>query len=103
MFFVIPTEYFSKGIGDKKSIQGQNVYLECEVTKNIETVTWLKDGTNIEVSERFEFHEEQNKCSLWIKDVTVNDTGLYSVIINGKGKSTGSLQVAGQYVDIVTG
>lgn len=63
-------------------------------------VEWLKDGNTVEASwfSKYKLTTTTSNSSLTIKDVTVDDTGHYSIIVDGTESSIITVTVKGNFL-----
>nr|XP_006823016.1 PREDICTED: titin-like [Saccoglossus kowalevskii] len=83
---------FTSPIKDIDAIEYENEKLECVVSHEKATVTWLKDGQPIEEGPKYTFVADGKKRSLLINDVNPDDDAEYTCVI-GEEKCTAGLFV----------
>ncbi|XP_051980649.1 titin-like, partial [Xyrauchen texanus] len=90
---------FTKHIKDIKVTEKKKAIFECEVSEPNVMVTWMKDGQELEMSERFKVTTERHVQRLMIQTVRMSDAGEYSVVA-GSCVSKAYLTVEGKDVRI---
>ncbi|KFO13403.1 Titin, partial [Balearica regulorum gibbericeps] len=77
-----------QGLTDQKVCEGDIVQLEVKVSlENVEGV-WMKDGHEIQSSDRIHIVLDKQSHMLLIEDATKEDSGTYSFSVPGLGLST---------------
>ncbi|NWS55827.1 TITIN protein, partial [Chunga burmeisteri] len=77
-----------QGLTDQKVCEGDIVQLEVKVSlENVEGV-WMKDGHEIQSSDRIHIVLDKQSHMLLIEDATKEDSGAYSFSVPGLGLST---------------
>ncbi|XP_069326391.1 titin isoform X5 [Eulemur rufifrons] len=90
-----------QGLSDQKVCEGDIVQLEVKVSlENVEGV-WMKDGQEVQPSDRVHAVIDKQSHMLLIEDMTKEDAGHYSFTIPALGLST-SGRVSVYSVDVVT-
>ncbi|XP_072817331.1 titin isoform X5 [Vicugna pacos] len=90
-----------QGLSDQKVCEGDIVQLEVKVSlENVEGV-WMKDGQEVQPSDRVHIVIDKQSHMLLIEDMTKEDAGHYSFTIPALGLST-SGRVSVYSVDIIT-
>nr|KAF6450512.1 hypothetical protein HJG59_008385 [Molossus molossus] len=90
-----------QGLSDQKVCEGDIVQLEVKVSlENVEGV-WMKDGQEVQPSDRVHIVIDKQSHMLLIEDMTKEDAGNYSFTIPALGMST-SGRVSVYSVDVVT-
>ncbi|XP_075386428.1 titin isoform X2 [Tenrec ecaudatus] len=90
-----------QGLSDQKVCEGDIVQLEVKVSlENVEGV-WMKDGQEVQPSDRVHVVIDKQSHMLLIEDMTKEDAGNYSFTIPALGLST-SGRVSVYSVDVVT-
>uniref|UniRef100_A0A8D2DK51 Titin n=1 Tax=Sciurus vulgaris TaxID=55149 RepID=A0A8D2DK51_SCIVU len=90
-----------QGLSDQKVCEGDIVQLEVKVSlENVEGV-WMKDGQEVQHSDRVHIVIDKQSHMLLIEDMTKEDAGNYSFIIPSLGLST-SGHVSVYSVDVIT-
>ncbi|KAG5283757.1 hypothetical protein AALO_G00045780, partial [Alosa alosa] len=90
---------FKKHIKDIKITEKKRATFECEVSEPNIHVIWMKDGQELEMSERCRSASDNFQHSLTIQSVRMSDAGEYSVVA-GANMSKGRLTVEGRDVVI---
>ncbi|XP_051566259.1 titin-like [Myxocyprinus asiaticus] len=90
---------FTKHIKDIKVTEKKKAVFECELSEPYVMVTWMKDGQELEISERFKVSTERHVQCLMIQMVRMSDAGEYSVVA-GSSVSKAYLTVEGKDVRI---
>ncbi|XP_052004044.1 titin-like [Xyrauchen texanus] len=90
---------FTKHIKDIKVTEKKKAVFECELSEPNVTVTWMKDGQELDISERFKVSTERHVQRLMIQTVCMSDAGEYSVVA-GSSVSKAYLTVEGKDVHI---
>ncbi|XP_045150520.1 titin isoform X2 [Echinops telfairi] len=90
-----------QGLSDQKVCEGDIVQLEVKVSlENVDGV-WMKDGQEVQPSDRVHVVIDKQSHMLLIEDMTKEDAGNYSFTIPALGLST-SGRVSVYSVDVVT-
>lgn len=76
-------------------MEGQSHIFECQVRGNPRpTVTWFKETSFIKSSEALEIVSDEDTYKLIIKQVILEDTGMYTVVAkNNSGFATCSAEI----------
>nr|XP_023657555.1 titin-like isoform X5 [Paramormyrops kingsleyae] len=90
---------FTKHIKDIKVTEKKKAIFECEVSEPNIPVTWMKDGQELEISDRFKVSTEKYLHRLMIQTVRLSDAGEYCVVA-GSSTSKAHLTVEGRDVRI---
>ncbi|KAK7169443.1 hypothetical protein R3I93_005419 [Phoxinus phoxinus] len=90
---------FTKHIKDIKVTEKKKAIFECELSEPNVQVTWMKDGQELEISERFKVSTERHMHRLMIQTVRMSDAGEYTVVA-GSSVSKANLIVEGKDVRI---
>ncbi|CDQ65441.1 unnamed protein product [Oncorhynchus mykiss] len=90
---------FTKHIKDIKITEKKRATFECEISEPNAQVTWMKDGQELDISERYTVSTEEFLHRLMIQSVCMSDAGGYSVIA-GASMSKAHLTVEGKDVCI---
>ena len=69
--------------------------LECDVKNPHQSATWLKDGNNLR--DGFQKEVEATTHKLYIPEVLLEDSGIYTVCINNKHRQI-KMMVEGKYL-----
>ncbi|XP_028847169.1 titin-like [Denticeps clupeoides] len=90
---------FTKHIKDIKIAEKKKAVFECEVSEPNVQVMWMKDGQELEISDRYKVSTEKFLHRLMIQAVRMSDAGEYSVFA-GSSVSKAHLTVEGRDVRI---
>ncbi|KAF7709182.1 hypothetical protein HF521_016032 [Silurus meridionalis] len=90
---------FTKHIKDIKVTEKKKAIFECELSEPNVQVTWMKNGQEFELSERFKVTTDKYIQRLLIQTVRMSDAGEYSVVA-GSSISKAHLTVEGKDVRI---
>uniref|UniRef100_A0AAY5KTQ4 Ig-like domain-containing protein n=1 Tax=Esox lucius TaxID=8010 RepID=A0AAY5KTQ4_ESOLU len=90
---------FTKHIKDIKITEKKRATFECEISEPNVPVMWMKDGQELEISERYIVSTEKSIHRLMIQSVRMSDAGEYSVVA-GSSVSKAKLTVEGKDVRI---
>ncbi|KAL0963720.1 hypothetical protein UPYG_G00309990 [Umbra pygmaea] len=90
---------FTKHIKDLKITEKKRATFECEISEPNVPVMWMKDGQELEMSDRYRVSTEKFLQRLMIQSVRMSDAGEYSVVA-GASLSTAHLTVEGRDVRI---
>lgn len=82
-----PPEFLVHLPGKVKALLGDTLKLNCEITASA-SVSWFKDGLELETAERITIDRRGCECSFQLKDVQIEDTGRYSCEATYKGGTT---------------
>ena len=86
--FVIPLE-------EVNVPEGEDVTFLCQVSDDKAPVTWTKDGTKLEPSDKYILKKDGPKHTLLVKNATLDDRAVYAVELKDK-KSEAPLFVEGK-------
>ena len=64
--------------------EGEDVTFICQVSDEKAPVTWLKDGSKLEPSDKYVVKQDGTKHSLLIKNATLDDRAVYAVKVKDK-------------------
>ncbi|KAM4608731.1 titin-like [Polymixia lowei] len=90
---------FTKHLKDLKITEKKRAVFECEVSEPNIQVMWMKDGQELEMSDRYKMSSEKFVHRLILGSVRLSDAGEYSVVA-GASMSTGRLGVEGRDIKI---
>ncbi|KTF71343.1 hypothetical protein cypCar_00035221, partial [Cyprinus carpio] len=90
---------FTKHVKDIKVTEKKKAIFECELSEPNVPVMWMKDGQELEMSERFKTTTDKFLQRLMIQTVRMSDAGEYSVVA-GASVSKANLIVEGKDVHI---
>ncbi|KAF5903363.1 titin-like isoform X4, partial [Clarias magur] len=90
---------FTKHIKDIKVTEKKKAIFECELSEPNVQVTWMKNGQELEITERFKVSTDKYIQRLMIQTVRMSDAGEYSVVA-GSSMSKAQLTVEGKDVRI---
>lgn len=87
-YFIARPMAILQGLTDQKVCEGDIVQLEVKVSlENVEGV-WMKDGHEIQPSDRVHVVLDKQSHMLLVEDVTKEDSGTYSFNVPSLGLST---------------
>ncbi|KAM5280233.1 titin isoform 2-T2 [Ctenodactylus gundi] len=90
---------FRKHIKDIKVLEKKRAMFECEVSEPDITVQWMKDGQELQITDRIKVQKEKYVHRLLIPSTRMSDAGKYTVVAGGN-MSTANLFVEGRDVRI---
>ncbi|XP_019749859.1 titin-like [Hippocampus comes] len=90
---------FSKHLKDLKITEKKRATFECEVSDADVPVVWMKDGQELEPSDRYKMTSETFAHRLVLPSVRPSDSGEYAAVA-GSGVSKGNLTVEGRDIKI---
>ncbi|OCT63665.1 hypothetical protein XELAEV_18044764mg [Xenopus laevis] len=90
---------FRKHIKDIKVLEKKRATFECEISEPDLMVQWMKDGQELQITDRVKIQQERYVHRLVIPMVRMSDSGQYSVVAGGN-MSTANLFVEGRDVRI---
>ncbi|MCJ8732911.1 hypothetical protein PDJAM_G00216350 [Pangasius djambal] len=90
---------FTKHIKDIKVTEKKKAIFECELSEPNVQVTWIKDGQELELSDRFKATTDKYLQRLMIQSIRMSDAGEYSVVA-GSSMSKAYLTVEGKDIHI---
>ncbi|XP_051969741.1 LOW QUALITY PROTEIN: obscurin-like [Xyrauchen texanus] len=85
----------TKTLSSSELQKGKMVRLECELSAESKSVTWLKDNREIEVGVKYQEVTEGKSQVLLIKDFQSTDQGVYSCVASEKAETSVSLNLEG--------
>ena len=86
-----------KDLQSKEGQESDDVEFTCELASDLPDdtpITWLKAGTEIEPSDKYEMKVDKRRLSLVVHDLKKEDQAAYSVMV-GERRSSATLQVKG--------
>ncbi|KAL1248368.1 hypothetical protein QQF64_021686, partial [Cirrhinus molitorella] len=83
----------TKMLSSSKTQKGKMVHLECELSAEDKSVTWLKDNREIEVGVKYQMVAEGKSQVLLIKDFQSTDEGVYSCVASEEAKTSINLNL----------
>lgn len=86
---------FTSGLSAMVAEEGQETTFQCVVSPSDAGVTWYKDGTQLQPSEKFVMVESGASRSLTILGLTLEDAGHVTVEAEG-ASSSAALRVRGK-------
>ena len=96
---------FVRPLADMHVPDGSPACFECVVKGNPKpNITWFRESFLIEPSGEFvQFYDENNVCSLHVKEVFPEDTGTYTVVAkNTQGTSISAAELVVEEGEIVS-
>lgn len=75
--------------------KGKMVRLECELSAESKSVTWLKDNREIEAGAKYQELAEGKSQVLLIKDFQSTDQGVYCCVASDEAKTSINLNLEG--------
>ncbi|XP_078142269.1 titin-like [Centroberyx gerrardi] len=90
---------FTKHLKDLKITEKKRATFECEVSESNIQVMWMKDGQELEMSDRYKMTSDKFVHRLILPSVRLSDAGEYTVVA-GSSMSKGRLAVEGRDVKI---
>ena len=70
----------SKPLTDKTLVEKETINLSCQLSKAGQTVTWLKDGVELTLSDsRYVIENQEFSYSLTVQDCELVDAGQYTL------------------------
>ncbi|MEQ2173687.1 hypothetical protein GOODEAATRI_000003 [Goodea atripinnis] len=90
---------FTKHLKDLKITEKKRATFECEVSESNVQVMWMKDGQELEMSERYKMSSDKFVHRLVLPSVRMSDAGEYTAVA-GSSMSVGHLGVEGRDVKI---
>lgn len=75
--------------------KGKMVRLECEISAESKSVTWLKDNREIEAGAKYQELAEGKSQVLLIKDFQSTDQGVYCCVASDEAKTSINLNLEG--------
>ena len=64
--------------------EGEDVTFICQVSDEAAPVTWFKDGSKLEPSDKYIMKQDGTKHTLLIKNATLDDRAAYAVKVKDK-------------------
>lgn len=86
---------FKQELQNQEAKEGKQIKLTCELSKPDTPVKWMKGGTVLYASEKYEFKQHGTVAELIIRDVTSIDAGDYTCTA-GELKTTAQVKVHGK-------
>ncbi|XP_053324277.1 obscurin [Spea bombifrons] len=88
---------------NKTARVGESVRLECELSKESNDVTWMKERAPLQPGEKYSFVSEGKKQALVIQNLTAADQGTYTCLTSSGSQTTASLSLEKQIIpEVVT-
>lgn len=95
---IVPLEVkFTSGLSAVVAEEGQEATFQCVVTPSDAAVTWFRDGTQLQPSEKFHISQSGTSHSLTISDLALEDAGEITAEAEGV-TSSAVLRVRGECV-----
>ncbi|XP_052452033.1 obscurin-like isoform X8 [Carassius gibelio] len=85
----------TKMLSSSKIQKGKMVRLECELSTESKSVTWLKDNREIDFGVKYQMVTEGKSQVLLIKDFQSIDQGVYSCVASEEAKTSINLNLEG--------
>ncbi|CAL8345067.1 unnamed protein product [Merluccius merluccius] len=82
---------------------GKTVRVDCQLSVEGVSVTWLKDSRELEVGAKYQFSTEGKKQVLLIKSFEAADQGVYACVASADAESSINLILKGAEVKMVEG
>ncbi|CAB1414345.1 unnamed protein product [Pleuronectes platessa] len=96
--------HFTKRIHNVEVNERQSATFECEVSFDNAIVSWYKDTWELKESTKYNFTSEDRRHFMVIRNVSIEDEGVYSVIVRleprGEAKSTAELYLSGKEIEL---
>ncbi|XP_074856881.1 titin isoform X4 [Carettochelys insculpta] len=90
---------FRKHIKDIKVVEKKRAIFECEISEPDVSVQWMKDGQELQLSDRVKVQRERFVHRLLIPSTKMSDAGQYTVVAGGN-TSSANLVVEGRDIRI---
>ncbi|XP_049450272.1 titin-like [Epinephelus fuscoguttatus] len=90
---------FTKHLKDLKITEKKRATFECEVSEPNIQVMWMKDGQELEMSDRYKMSSDKFVHRLVLPSVRMSDAGEYTAVA-GSSMSKGTLTVEGRDIKI---
>uniref|UniRef100_A0A9J7XXV3 Obscurin, cytoskeletal calmodulin and titin-interacting RhoGEF b n=1 Tax=Cyprinus carpio carpio TaxID=630221 RepID=A0A9J7XXV3_CYPCA len=85
----------TKMLSSSKIQKGKMVRLECELSTESKSITWLKDNREIEFGVKYQMVAEGKSQVLLIKDFQSTDQGVYSCVASEEAKTSVNVNLEG--------
>ncbi|XP_049336739.1 obscurin isoform X9 [Astyanax mexicanus] len=85
----------SRKLSSSKLQKGKVARLECELSTESKTVTWLKDNREIEMGSKYQDVREGKSQVLLIKDFQAGDQGVYTCVASEESETSINLNLEG--------
>lgn len=85
---------FKKELKNEEATESGTATLQCELTKAVELVEWMKDQTALKPNDKYRMRLEGRFAELTVQDLELTDAGNYTCVCGGQ-KSTAALKVNG--------
>ncbi|XP_016380464.1 obscurin-like [Sinocyclocheilus rhinocerous] len=85
----------TKMLSSSKIQKGKMVRLECELSTESKSITWLKDNREIEFGVKYQMVAEGKSQVLLIKDFQSTDQGVYSCVASEEAKTSINVNLEG--------
>ncbi|XP_016146844.1 obscurin-like isoform X10 [Sinocyclocheilus grahami] len=85
----------AKMLSSSKIQKGKMVRLECELSTESKSITWLKDNREIEFGVKYQMVAEGKSQVLLIKDFQSTDQGVYSCVASEEAKTSINVNLEG--------
>nr|DBA25321.1 TPA: hypothetical protein GDO54_012866 [Pyxicephalus adspersus] len=83
---------FVEDLKNERAMEGQSATLRCELSKGGVTVSWKKNSSVIQASNKFVIKQEEAVAELTINNLDMNDAGDYTCVC-GEQQTTAKLSV----------
>ncbi len=92
----------TKMLSSSKIQKGKMVQLECELSTESKSVTWLKDNREMEDGVKYQMVAEGKSHVLLIKDFQSTDQGVYSCVASEEAKTSINLNLEGTLLGLTS-
>ncbi len=92
----------TKMLSSSKIQKGKMVHLECELSTESQSVTWLKDNREMEDGVKYQMVAEGKSHVLLIKDFQSTDQGVYSCVASEEAKTSINLNLEGTLLGLTS-
>ncbi|KAG9472590.1 hypothetical protein GDO78_018425 [Eleutherodactylus coqui] len=83
---------------DKSAAPGETLRLECELSKESQDITWMKENEPLHPGKKYQIISEGKRQILLIHDVSADDQATYSCVTNSGDKTSANVSMGIQTI-----
>ncbi|KAG9472586.1 hypothetical protein GDO78_018425 [Eleutherodactylus coqui] len=84
---------------DKSAAPGETLRLECELSKESQDITWMKENEPLHPGKKYQIISEGKRQILLIHDVSADDQATYSCVTNSGDKTSANVSMGNHAVE----